>query len=363
MKRVLLAPLDWGLGHATRCIPIIRELQAQGCEVLVAGSGDSLRLLRKEFPGIHYFEIPGYNPRYPLRGSMVMAMATQLPRFVRVILSEHRAVEKIVRLHRIDLVISDNRYGCWAQFVPSVFITHQSNILMPKRFGFLSALVRKSSEYLINRFHFCWIPDFPEGNSLAGELISFGKMRLRTQVRYIGWLSRFVKRGVESVVKYDVLAVMSGPEPQRSELERQLLPQLRSSNLRFRLVRGLPSAEFPNDGEVVNFLASEEMQEHIESAALIIARSGYSTVMDLMALGKKAVFIPTPGQTEQEYLAELLKRGGIAYSMSQREFNLALALTESKNYAGFNGPEKNTLLAGAVRELTTFKLPDTAGNR
>lgn len=363
MKRVLLAPLDWGLGHATRCVPVIRELQAQGCEVLVAGSGDSLRLLQKEFPGLLYFELPGYNPRYPLRGSMVMAMATQLPRFVRVIISEHRAVEKIVSMHQIDLVIADNRYGCWSRFVPSVFITHQSNILMPKRFGFLGALVRKLSEYLINRFHLCWIPDFPEGNSLAGELVSFGKMRLRTEVRYIGWLSRFVKRRKESVVKYDVLAVMSGPEPQRSELERKLLPQLRSSGLRFRLVRGLPSAGSTNDGAVVNFLASEEMQDHMESSALILARSGYSTVMDLMALGKNAVFIPTPGQTEQEYLAELLKRSGIVYSMSQAGFDLALALAESKNYAGFSGPEKNTLLAEAVRELTAFKLPHTAPNR
>ena len=363
MKRVLVAPLDWGLGHATRCVPVIRELQAQCCEVLVAGSGDSLRLLRKEFPALLHFELPGYNPRYPLRGSMVMAMAAQLPRFVRVIVSEQRAVEKIVSIHQIDLVISDNRYGCWSRFVPSVFITHQSNILMPKRFGFLGALVRKSSEYLINRFHLCWIPDFPEGNSLAGALISFGKMRLRTEVRYIGWLSRFVKRQKESVVKYDVLAVMSGPEPQRSELERQLLPQLRSSKLRFRLVRGLPSAESTDDDAVVNFLTSGEMQDHMECSALILARSGYSTVMDLLALGKKAIFIPTPGQTEQEYLADKLKRSGVAYAMPQGEFDLAFALAESKNYAGFNGPEKNILLAEAVRELTAFKLPRTARNR
>ena len=356
MKRVLIAPLDWGLGHATRCIPIIRELQTQGCEVLVAGSGDSLTLLRTEFPGLVYFELPGYNPRYPLRGSMVMAMAAQLPRFVRVIASEHRAVEKIVNMHDIDLVISDNRYGCWSRLVPSVFITHQSNILMPKRFGFLGSLVRKASEHMINRFHLCWIPDFPEGNSLAGELISFGRMRVQTQIRYIGWLSRFVKRREQSVVKYDVLAILSGPEPQRSELERQLLPQLRLSNLRFRLVRGLPSAESINDRAVVNFLASEEMQEHIQSSATIIARSGYSTVMDLMALGKKAIFIPTPGQTEQEYLADKIKRKGIAYAMPQREFDLAFALVESKNYPGFNGPEKNTLLAEAVRELTALNL-------
>ena len=363
MKRVLLAPLDWGLGHATRCIPVIRELQAQGFEVLVAGSGDSLRLLRTEFPGLAYFVLPGYDPRYPLRGSMVITMAAQLPRFARVIASEHRAVEEIVSMNQIDLVISDNRYGCWSRLVPSVFITHQSNILMPKRFGFLAPLVRKLCEYLINRFHICWIPDFADSNSLAGELISFGRMRLRTEVRHIGWLSRFVQGRKGYVVKYDVLAVISGPEPQRSELERRLLPQLRSSNLRFRLVRGLPSAKSTDGPEVVNFLGSEEMQEHIESSALILARSGYSTVMDLMALGKKAIFIPTPGQTEQEHLAGKLKKSGIAYSMPQREFDLAFALGESKNYAGFNGPEKNTLLAEAVRELTMFRLQEAPGDQ
>ena len=350
MKRVLITPLDWGLGHATRSIPVIRELQRQGCDVLIAGAGDSLDLLKREFRDVPSTALPGYEPRYPAHRSMAVIMARQLPRFIRVISAEHQAVEKIVKAEGIGLLISDNRYGCWSEHVPSVLITHQSNILMPRRFGFLGGVVRRATEQLLNRFDMCWIPDFPEGHSLAGDLIAFGKLRI-PEVRYIGWLSRFQRRPAEHDQMYDVLAVFSGPEPQRTVLERKVLPQLQSSGLRFRMVRGLPTASTEENETVINFLESKDLQDHIESSGLIIARSGYSTVMDLQALGKKAIFIPTPGQTEQEYLAARLMDKGIAFSMPQDEFNLSTALIKSKNYSGFKPSEKNTLLAKAVHEL------------
>ncbi|HET9487858.1 MAG TPA: hypothetical protein VFO54_10500, partial [Chryseosolibacter sp.] len=207
MKRVLVAPLDWGLGHASRCIPVVRELQRQGCEVLIGGSGDSLELLRKEFPQITTFILPGYHPRYPGSGSMVWTMAAQLPRFMRVISAEHECVKKIIAGEKVDLVISDNRYGCSSPGTPSVFITHQSNIMMPDRFGWLRPLVRILNERMINRFDRCWLPDLPGEQSLAGDLISFGPSRVRIQKEFIGWLSHFETRK-ESVKKYDVVAVL-----------------------------------------------------------------------------------------------------------------------------------------------------------
>ena len=351
MKRVLLAPLDWGLGHATRCIPIIRELQLRGYEVMIAGSGTSLELLKMEFPGFRYLTLPGYDPQYPIHGSMVLAMIRQLPRFVRTITSEHIAVEEIVRTEEVDLVISDNRYGCWSKQVPSVFVTHQSNVLMPRRFGFMRGFVRSISERLIKRFDVCWIPDFPEGHSLAGDLISFGGLSGKGKVRYIGWLSRFQENEARREQRYDVLAVLSGPEPQRSVLERIIVPQLRSSGMKYKVVRGLPGGTETGDPDMVNFLTSREMQEHIEDSAIILARSGYSTVMDMNALGKKAIFVPTPGQTEQEYLADQLMKKGIAYSVSQEEFDLKTAIAESMKYHGFGASKKNTLLAEAIDEL------------
>ena len=354
MKRVLVATLDWGLGHATRSIPIIRELRRLGCDVLIGGSGDSLLLLRREYPGVPYIVLPAYSPRYPRRGSMAWAMAVQLPRFLRVIGAEHMAIKKIVNEKGIDLIISDNRYGCWSATTRSIFVTHQSNILMPKRFGLLKHIVRSLNEILINRFTECWIPDFPAAHSLAGDLADLGKMRLKVPVRHIGWLSRFEYRETFSPTT-DILAIFSGPEPQRTLMEETVLPQLKVSGLRFRVVRGLPALQGTSGSkDIVNFLSGSELQSWIEVASLVVGRSGYSTVMDMKALGKKAVFIPTPGQTEQEYLAKRLMDSRIAFSMSQHEFDLQTAIKESKNFSGFDPGIKNTLLVQAVESALTL---------
>lgn len=354
MKRVLITPLDWGLGHATRCIPVIRELQRQGCEVVIGGSGDALALLEREFPGSAFVPLPAYAPRYPARGSMVWTMARQLPRFTGVISSEHKATGNIVESGGIDLIISDNRYGCWSDKVPSVFITHQSNVLMPKRFGFLQGFVRKMNERLISRFDACWIPDVPATDSLAGELISFGKFNFSTRVDFIGWLSRFDATYPSRNTEFDVLVILSGPEPQRTLFEATVTPQLKNSSLKFRVVRGLPSAGngSSQDERFVDFMTTSELQASIESSAVVIARSGYSTVMDMMALGKKAIFVPTPNQTEQEYLAARLMEKGIAYAMPQDKFDLDTALEENKKYSGFPvAPGKNGLLREAVSRV------------
>lgn len=351
MKRVLIAPLDWGLGHAARCVPVIRELKLQGCEVFIAGSGDSLVLLQREFPHLRAFGLPAYRPRYPRNGSMVWTMALQLPRFLKVISDEHRAVEGIIRQEKIDLLISDNRYGCWSSHIPAVFITHQSNIMMPRRFGWLQDLVRRLNEQMMRRFSVCWVPDFPDKHSLAGELMLSGMPDLKIQTRFIGWLSRFERRE-SRLRKYDVVAILSGPEPQRTSLENIVMPQLKNSANSYRVVRGLPSLRLsPADDHAVNFLDSKDLQTCIESADLIIARSGYSTVMDLHALGKKAVFVPTPGQTEQEYLARRLKEKGIAFSMAQDKFDLKEALLQSENYSGFEPLSPDSRLREAVRSI------------
>ncbi|MFZ6011358.1 MAG: glycosyltransferase [Bacteroidota bacterium] len=354
IKRVLLAPLDWGLGHATRCIPIIRLLQNKGCEVMIAGNGDSLVLLRKEFPEIRYFNISGYDPVYPRAAAMIWKMMTQLPKFYKTIQAEHREIESLIRQHQIDLVISDNRYGCWSEQVPSVFITHQSNILMPKRFGWLQRLVRNQNENYMKRYTACWLPDFPDEHSLAGDLISFGSAREKISVEYIGALSRF-SPSQHTEKKYDVIAVCSGPEPQRSLLEAIIAPQLQSSGLECFLVGGKPSSEKASSSDRADFLATKELQRVLESSDVVVARSGYSTIMDMAALHKKVIFIPTPGQTEQEYLAQRLKDKGIAFYMNQHDFNLAVALRETECFSGFkNSSGDLTLLELAVDKALKY---------
>jgi uncharacterized protein (TIGR00661 family) len=344
MKRVLVTPLDWGLGHATRCIPIIRQLLQFKCEVMVAGSGDSLLLLKAEFPSLRFFSIPGYAPVYPEKGSMVLKMILQLPKFISTIRQEHTIVEALIRKEEIDLIISDNRYGCWSSQIPCVFITHQSNILMPKRFGWLQGAVRQINEKYMRKFTRCWIPDFPDARSLAGDLILFGKIHSAIRVDYIGPLSRFTASS-QPVKKYNVAAIFSGPEPQRTLLENKVVGQLKTSGLKFFIVRGMLSASDSLSIEYsADFLTSQDLQQVIESSELIIARSGYSTIMDLAALGKKAILIPTPGQTEQEYLAQKLLERGWIFSVRQEEFNLLTAVENARKLPGLSQPVDNTIL-------------------
>lgn len=354
MKRILIAPLDWGLGHATRCIPIIRLARSRGHEVVIASSGSAMKLLQAEFPTLRSFELPAYAPAYSRGGSMVLKMGLQLPKFIQAIGAEHTAIENLIREHHVDAVISDNRYGCWSVQVPSVFVTHQSNILMPKRFGWLSRWVRMANENAMNRYPCCWIPDYPAEHSLAGELISFGKIKYQGQVDYIGALSRFSAKVCEPV--YDVIAICSGPEPQRTVLENLLVDPLQKSSLKYLIIRGVlensHSEKSGENGQITNFLTSDQLQEVLPSARFIIARSGYSTVMDMKALEKKVVFIPTPGQTEQEYLAHRLKEKGIAYFMKQHDFDLSVALAEGIGYSGFtNDAPEDSYLVNAFTNL------------
>ncbi|HEX8041284.1 MAG TPA: glycosyltransferase [Chryseosolibacter sp.] len=349
--RVLVAPLDWGLGHATRCIPVIRELQRQGCDVMIAGSGDSLRLLKKEFPSVRAFDLPAYEPRYPSSGSMAWTMACQLPRFMRVISEEHDVVGKLIARENVQRVISDNRYGCWSERIPAALITHQSNILMPDGFGWMENFVAALNAKMIIQFTVCWIPDVPGEHSLAGRLTAFEKSGARIRKEYIGWLSRFQVSGNVNKI-YDVLAVFSGPEPQRTIFENKVACQLKNSRLEYRVVRGLPACgEPPADERTVNFLSSADLQREMESASLVIARSGYSTVMDMATLGKKALFVPTPGQTEQEYLAERLTQKGIAFHTKQKTFDLETAMEEARRFSGFPVAPENSLLAEAIKRF------------
>lgn len=357
MARVLVTVLDWGLGHATRSIPVIRLLLQQNHNVYIAGSGESLKLLRLEFPDLPVRELPGYRPKYPRGKAMVWKMLVQLPKFINTIREEHEVIEQIVSELNIDVVISDNRYGCWSSRATSVLITHQSNILMPRRFGWLSPWVRKLNVSHMELFDFLWVPDFPTEDPLAGELISFGEFKVNCTVHFIGHLSRFKRNnGVEK--KYDVVAICSGPEPQRTILERMFRTSLKDSGLSYILIQGIFNGysieDIDESSNVVPFLPATRLQKVFEEAKLVLSRSGFSTIMDLDALGCKAVFVPTPGQTEQEYLAKRLMDQGIAFSMEQTEFNLDVALEKALSYKGFSGRSESDLLAPALRDVLKF---------
>ncbi|HTF17906.1 MAG TPA: glycosyltransferase [Chryseolinea sp.] len=354
--KVIVAILDWGLGHATRSVPLISALLDRDIEVLLAGNGDSLEFLTSEFPSLKVFQLPPYAVEYPRTGSMTLKMLQQVPRLRRVIAHEHVLLEEIIAREGIELVISDNRYGCWSARVPSIIITHQTTILLPRYMKWLRKTVAWYNRRMIYCFTQCWIPDYPGAHSLAGKLARFPD-GIPARFRYIGNLSRFsgkVPPKPASEAKYDVAVVLSGPEPQRSILEHLILSQLPKTSLRAFVVRGTrhPAMPLPAGVAGADFLDTAELELLLSEANCVVARSGYSTIMDLAKLGKKAIFIPTPGQTEQEYLARRLKMMKLAYSATQRQFNLKRAWRASKSYTGFNFmPDRFNMLAENLSSL------------
>lgn len=353
-KRVLVCPLNWGLGHATRCIPIIRLLIQNNVTVIIASEGRSLELLKKEFPELECIVFKGYDISYSKSNSLILKMLFSIPKILNGIKREHRELDKLINDYNIDIVISDNRYGCWNEKAKSIFITHQLMIKSPIGERLLHRIVLK----YIKKYHQCWIPDWEGENNLSGDLAHYHSLPNNTI--FIGPLSRFTNdTNITTQFKYDVMAIISGPEPQRSIFERIISEQIYKSKLKALIVFGLPDEkqkrETKNQVEMVSHLSSDEMQQAICSSKIIISRSGYSTIMDLATLGKKAVFIPTPGQTEQEYLGKRLKEKGIAFFQKQNRFNLTKAIEESKNYSGFSKSTNNTLLEVIVRALLKEK--------
>ena len=349
-QRILIAPLDWGLGHASRCIPIIRLLLKKELDVIIAADGRPLELLKAEFPDLEFISFQGYSINYPEKGSMIWKMITSLPKIFTGIYNEHKALKRIIIDRKIDIVISDNRFGLWNKGIKTVFITHQLMIKSP--FG--EGLLHKINLFFINKYNDCWIPDEEGTTNLSGDLSH--KYSLPKKAYFVGTLSRFTKGNEEnSKVNYEIMAIISGPEPQRTIFETLITEQLLKTNLRAIIVCGKTDDKIKKDTkgnlEIVNHLRADEMQVTILQSKIIIARSGYSTVMDLATLGKKAVFVPTPGQTEQEYLAGILMQKKISYFQKQSELNLKEAIIKSKEYKGFEALHSNNALEKRIDAL------------
>ena len=322
-RRILISPLDWGLGHASRIIPIINRYIELGDNVIIAGSGLSFELLKKQFPTLHSIEIPSFKMKYSSRNSQVWAVVKAFPRLIFYSIKEHQVLKRIVKEENIDFIVSDNRFGLFHNTTPSAYITHQLLIKLPKGWTWLEPFVAFVHRCIINRFTECWVPDFEDvSESLAGELSHPDKKP--RNVKYIGAISRFSKRCTpyrrETITPNSslltpnlALAILSGAEPQRTMLEEELLISLQEDqHENIILVQGKIEAQqkITKVGKVIvyNYMSAEELQKNILKADKIICRSGYSSIMDLYALGKlqNATLIPTPGQTEQEYLAEYI---------------------------------------------------------
>jgi len=358
--KVLVAPLDWGLGHSTRCIKIIKELLLNDYEVIIACEGTQLLLLKREFPSLNYINLKGYRIKYGRNRLLTICkIIFQIPKILIQIKTERGWLNRIIGKEKIDIIISDNRFGLYSKKITSVFITHQ--LCIKTAFGpIIENILQKLNYRYINKFAVCWVPDdFEKEKAIAGILshpVNFPNI----PVHYIGILSRFEKKELSAFNK--LIIILSGPEPQRTILENIFLKELKFYSERAILIRGLPNEtkkiDMPSNIQVYNHLPSMELNNAICSSEWVICRSGYSSVMDLVRLSKKSILIPTPGQSEQEYLADYLHRKRLALNAGQKNFSLQKVLDIAKHFEfkQYDESDKSSL-QDAIISLPKVKQP------
>lgn len=329
--RIFIAPLNWGLGHASRCVPLVQRLLDEGHEVVIGGDGESLTLLRRHFPTLKFVCLAPLQLTYSSGKRQVLAMLRAMPKLMAWAYKDHCLLKALLKEEHFDRVISDNRFGLYNKTTECVYITHQLHIMLPKGWRWAEPIATRMHARIYTRFNKVWVPDYEKFNlSLAGEISHPKELRLedlRCTIEYIGPLSRFQspkRQSCESSSlrisnkKYDVVAVLSGLEPHRTMLEKKILARFHGTEKQVLIVEGLlhrPNTHIQRANiTIVPHLTDDELASALNGAAHIIARSGYSTIMDLNALGLMQSpkpddrapiieFIPTPGQPEQEYLA------------------------------------------------------------
>lgn len=329
-KRILVAPLNWGLGHATRCIPIINALLKNNYTPILASDGIALQLLKKEFPELETHELPSYDINYSKNGKKFkIKLIKDSPRLLKGIKTEKKFVKKLIENRTIYGIISDNRLGVYSKKIPSVYITHQVNVLSGNTSWFSSKIHQKT----IKKFDQCWVPDVEHEPSLSGKLGHSESHNLN--LKYIGPLSRFKK--VNSAYKYELMVLLSGPEPQRKMIEDKILKELNDYKGSVVFVKGkVENKQIKSQqGNITfyNFMTSKDLEKALNQSKIVLSRSGYTTIMDLAKLEKKAFFIPTPGQFEQEYLAKRLDGLRLVPFCKQDDFKIEM-LDAVNNYKG-----------------------------
>ena len=308
------------MGHTTRIIPIINNYINDGCDVTIAVNEFQKQILENEIKDVKYIHIEGYNIKFSSSQSQLLSIIKQIPKILKCITFEKQFVEHFVGNNNVDLVISDNKYGFRSEKVKSIFITHQTYIKTPLKVKYFERLLNKINTRIINKFNECWVPDFNEDDNVSGDLSH--KNTSIKNIKYIGILSRFEK--VDKIEKTNnILAILSGPEPQRTIFEDILIEKLEKLDSNSIIIRGTNINKKQNTDRItfINIANTNKLQELINISEKIISRSGYSSIMDYIKLNRKAILVPTPGQTEQEYLAKYLSNKRGFNTVSQNEIN------------------------------------------
>jgi spore coat polysaccharide biosynthesis predicted glycosyltransferase SpsG len=323
-QNILICPLEWGLGHAGRMVPLARRLLELNQNIFFGAGHRHLSFLKSEVPGATCIDFPGFRIKYSRFFPQYIIILLKSPLLLYHIFQEYRLLKRIIKDYQIDIVISDSRIGLWNRGVKTVFVTHQLRIAIPKPFRFLEFSGMGLSRVVIKKYSFCFIPDLEGGMNLSGKL-SHG-FNLPVNTRYIGILSRL--SGNENMIHAHsgkCTAILSGPEPQRSILKNKLVKIFLSLGKPSAILEGKPEngvgSDSLNNIVFYNHLPENETIKLLYESDIIVTRSGYTTIMELVSLGLSALLIPTPGQTEQEYLAEYLVQKGWFTSVTQRDLN------------------------------------------
>lgn len=341
-KRIIVAPLDWGLGHATRDVPLIHHLGEAGHEVILVADGRPYDFLSVRFPELQIVRCPGYDITYPKSDQFMVHMAKSGPRIAKAMYKEKKNAERIAQEVRADVIISDNRLNFRSPHTKNIFITHQLRVKAGALTFAASFLHRK----FYAKFDEVWIPDHAGVNNISGDLAFLKKPR--KDYRYIGPLTRFslVKSKMDSSGK-QLLFMLSGPEPQRTIFEDLVLAELKKNPVPALILRGQPGQ--PHDSQpipgvrMLNHLDDEKLAAEIGKSYAVVSRGGYSTLCDLTAAKKKLICVPTPGQTEQEYCADYLAGKNMTVAMSQKKFSLEKALAKLPSTDVFDFPQTSAV--------------------
>lgn len=353
-RRILISPLNWGFGHAGRMIPLALELKKRGNEIIFGADPSLIPLLEKEIPGIKIITVPGLRIRYSSHLPQWLCILFQVPRIIRVSLREHSLLKHLAREIHPDIIISDNRFGFCHKSICSVYITHMLRIPFPGPLRFLECFGAWLHRRIISRFDLCLVPDYPEEINLSGRLSHGVKMPFNTC--YMGPLSRFVQHvdSAETLLPEEPYCclILSGPEPQRSMLAEKVVSSLPVTKIRILTGSPLKTRLESERVEVITSPDSMTMREVITGSSAIIGRSGYTTVMELLSLGRPGVIIPTPGQTEQEYLGEYLHGKYGFVTLRQKDISKLAGIMErldSMHVASM--PDSAPLLENAIERL------------
>jgi predicted glycosyltransferase len=352
-KKVLFAVLNWGLGHATRSIPVIQSLLANKVQVVIAGDGDSFALLKDTFPNLKSYELPALEVNYSNKIPLAIAMLSFIPKFLKNIDDDTLAINTIIQKENPNAIISDHRYGARSTSIPSILIAHQLRIQVPSYLKFLEEILWKKHLKYLKKFDEIWIPDVEGENNLAGDLAHHPCIKSNLNVHFIGSLSRLMPTNQNSThKKYDLICLLSGPEPQRSILENKFIEQAKNLPLKSLLIQGKPQSQSVNTIHSIDVKAyanQDELSALMMEDSIFVTRSGYSTLMDLAKFAKKAIVVPTPGQTEQLYLGKYHHELKHVICQDQNGFDLNLGIKELNSLIPF------TLNTSNLLDKTTIK--------